>query len=73
MILPLVFYDKLTSLGLGDKKIIGSTVNTRGLDKRKKDNPQLNCLFGSNVGMTGLLRDPEWGKLLKTLSILKKK
>ena len=22
--------------------------------------------------MTGLLRDPEWGKLLKTLSILKK-
>ena len=34
-------------------------VNTRGLDKRKKDNPQLNCLFGSNVGMTGLLRDPE--------------
>ena len=28
-------------------------VNTRGLDKRKKDNPQLNCLFGSNVGMTG--------------------
>jgi hypothetical protein len=25
-------------------------VNTRGLGKRKKDNPQLNCLFGSNVG-----------------------
>ena len=63
MILPLVFYDKLTSLGLGDKKIIGSTVNTRGLDKRKKDNPQLNCLFGSYVGMTGLLRDPDWGEV----------
>ena len=25
-------------------------VKTRGLGKRKKDNPQLNCLFGSNVG-----------------------
>ncbi len=24
-------------------------VITGGLDKRKKDNPQLNCLFGSNV------------------------
>ncbi len=28
-------------------------VNTRGLDKRKKDNSQSNCLFGSSVGMTG--------------------
>jgi hypothetical protein len=37
-------------------------VNTRSLGKRKKDNPLLNCLFGSNVGMTGLLRDPELGK-----------
>ena len=25
-------------------------VNTRVLGKRKKDNPQLNCLFGSKVG-----------------------